>query len=196
MGRMRELPSELTAFRNAFAISKRSARNRRQLIMSFPVTVEKTRLEHNAGTKAYFIVVITTSSGRSLVINRWGKVGTWGQMKVERFEKILDAKKTAALKHGQKIGNGYILEKTEKRTAENEDDLKRVLGSYWPYMGRDNLLWLELDVDVSEVRDPVSTEWEKKNGRYVPKDPKRRMIEEPEKSVEEKIADNSNWGMF
>lgn len=63
----------------------------------FPVTVSHIHMPHSAGTKEYSQLLIERSDGRACLIQRWGKVGAYGETKElinegHSFRREFDAK--------------------------------------------------------------------------------------------------------
>src|SRR6185312_14676913 len=85
--------------------------------------------KHTGGTKEYHLVSIVRKDGRSLVINRWGKTGAWGQMNVSRHGTDYAAQRALQEKQCDKERRDYKLSHdTGTVTINTENTFKRDLG--------------------------------------------------------------------
>ncbi len=75
----------------------------------YRVRVHKLSLEHKGGTKAYHLLRISLSDKSSLVVNRWGKLGSFGETSHETFPTSILADKAFYKKKREKEGRGYGL---------------------------------------------------------------------------------------
>lgn len=82
--------------------------------MSFELLHEKWG--HEGGTKDYDVwIAEDTQSGRTLMIRRWGKVGTRGAFKKQIFASARQAKAWIGKARQDKFGHGYF--EQEKNTV-------------------------------------------------------------------------------
>jgi len=66
-----------------------------------------TSAEHKGGTK-FYEVQWASFGNRSVLITRWGRIGTTGQFKVDRWDYSTGAEAAAQRKKEEKIGRGYV----------------------------------------------------------------------------------------
>ncbi|NKX37665.1 WGR domain-containing protein [Rhodobacteraceae bacterium R_SAG4] len=80
---------------------------------------------HQGGTKEYSLYLIeNTSTGKSLLVKRWGKLGADGQIKIEQTTGKADALNTA-LK--ERMGKGYDMRSQGLKTFQTVKDALQVL---------------------------------------------------------------------
>ncbi len=170
--------------------------------MSFTIT--KLTLEHRSGTKEYHLLLIENSlAQKSVLVNRWGKAGAWGQMKTERGT-AYDMAQSYRTKLNEKEGRGYRVVSSKPFTASSVEEAKTMIGiNYWAQIGADNLQHVFPGVDTTGVRESKPAVWkETPDGKYerddkpeysMPTEEDRR--EEERQKVEEQ-KQNPNWGMF
>lgn len=121
---------------------------------SYPMTFQTDEYHHKGGTKRYFSTVVTTPSGRSLVVFRWGPINAWGHIKVERFNSINDAHKASESKLREKRSGGYSQVREEHvLTATSEADIERCLGKFlFAKIGSDNLKFLDPKISIPDMK--------------------------------------------
>jgi predicted DNA-binding WGR domain protein len=74
----------------------------------FPILATKHTLDHSGGTKSFHLYVLHhKGSGRSLFITRWGKTGSFGQVKVEQHSTHVSATRAFDKKLEEKEKGGY-----------------------------------------------------------------------------------------
>jgi hypothetical protein len=172
----------------------------------FPIRVKKEsgRTPPHIGNKDYHLVLIETNDERALVINRFGRARTWGQMQVQRNDIADNGRKFYDLKRRQKLKGDYTVEiaPLKQTFCKDAKELRAALGEqYWNNIGSGHLAWLIPGVDTKGVREDADdsvTETEAGFGKRV-KEEKRRIIpEEPkvEESAEQRATTNPIWGMF
>ena len=164
----------------------------------YPITVRKVTLGHRQGTKEYHLALIETDDGRAVLINRWGKVGQWGQMAIEAGTAD-ECGRALQQKRNEKEGRGYGYDPTKDKTAKSLDlpSFKKVLGDGYFYKLGAHMKHLDPDADATGVREPVESEYEDEAGRLVHKgyQPKHTpKIVEP--TPAEINAGNPDWGTW
>lgn len=168
----------------------------------YPISIQRRTLSFEQGrsSKEYHIIYIETAGGRALVINRWGRKGSWGQMQVFAFSKLTEAASYAAEKEREKIGKGYSVSAVPPvQVCADEYDFRMRLGpQYIANLNPDNLRFLlGEDVDTTGVRERENPEFEQTpDGRWVRKEKPLNTIKDPEPTVEEQVSRNPLWGLF
>lgn len=168
----------------------------------FPINMHKRKLVHKGGMKEYHTVILLTDDDRALVIRRWCKVKSWGQMEVECFSDREVGSNAFFAKIEEKSKRGYVVDPGISHEVLDLSDLKRILGAqYWAQLGPENAEWLIPGVDTTGIKAPPMATWEKtdKTGRYKRVEPPLLTIEQPpprEPTIDERVAQNPNWGMF
>jgi predicted DNA-binding WGR domain protein len=172
----------------------------------YPITVKKEsgRADSVSGGKEYHLVRISHGDeGRSIVINRWGKKGSWGVgFKVDRFQDMHDALVAYTDKWRDKLGKQYsdhFIDKTD--VCGSEQSLRKALGPYFFKMRPEDLEWICPGIDTTGVKPQADAGGFQadEDGRGAWVDPKRRLVEEPkpiEEPIEARISENPNWGLF
>lgn len=169
----------------------------------FPFKIRKVSLRHRGGTKEYHFVSIRSadpSKGPSLAIFRWGKAGSWGQLSFDRGN-VFGVEDACEKKLREKEGRGYSVSKDATVEVNDLAALKTSLGvGYWGSLGEhiDYLLPGAADAEKRGVRTPDPPRFDE-NGNPTGLARKPKLIEEPpeaEPTVEDRVAQNPNWGMF
>jgi predicted DNA-binding WGR domain protein len=112
----------------------------------YPMEIWGVSLEHEKGTKAYDIKVVSSSAGPAIVIFRWGKVGVRGDILVKRFDTYTEAKSAAEAKKREKKTRGY------DQTSISEAKVVNGRFSLVQAIGRPTLAKLDPD-DITHI-DP------------------------------------------
>ncbi len=174
--------------------------------MTFPLHVKKEsgRAESVSGGKDYHLVLICSGDeGRSILITRFGKKGTWGTgWKVQRFDDMHDALVAYNEKWVAKLGKAYKdhFLKTDTPCGDIET-FRKALGPTLLKMKPEDLDWICPGIDTKDCR-PAEEAGGWQTDEYGNKsfaEPKRRLVEEPkapEVPVSAKINANPNWGLF
>lgn len=140
--------------------------------------VARFGLTHSGGTKAYFGTMILTACGASIVVKRWGKVGAWGQVKIERFD-TQSAAQTAYMEiHKMKKSRGYTREDFKEATdVPNVSALAEHLGSLYTSAPevRDAISWMMREDGSADTDISISP---RAPGRAAPAEPAALSIEE------------------
>lgn len=167
---------------------------------AYPIVVRKITMKHRTHEKDYHQVLIVTQDKRCIVINRWGKRGQKGQLEQTRYPEPKSAVAAFDGKRRTKNKDGYVYEPSVDKSVEcnDEAEFRKVLGLlYWGEM-KSNLEWLVPGIDTTGSKDPDLPQWEEgADGKlvhkgYQPKHP----YKEPEPTVEDKVAENENWGAW
>lgn len=160
-------------------------------------TINKVSMRHRGGSKEYHLLAVTNhDTGKGVIVNRWGKVGSWGQMKTERktatrvnnmlFDKIRE-----------KEARGYISTSTNNYECKSVEEARSTLGvQYWAQMGALNLDHVFPGIDTTGVREAKPTVWkELPSGKFVADDTPLHSMPSAEEELAEKKS-NPNWGLF
>lgn len=164
----------------------------------FPMQIHKLSLRHRGGTKDYHLVSIISEAGNGLLINRWGKAGSWGSLKIEQFGSKAATDRAFEHLFESKEGRGYTEQLARNRqTAHNEGELSKYLGpQYMAQIGAANLLHINDKADTSGIREPEEVSFNKRpNGSFALNEKPRKLVKDVEPTVEDLKA-NPNWGIF
>lgn len=161
------------------------------------IAVRKVSMSHRSGTKEYhLLLIVNADEGTGILVSRWGKAGTWGQMKSEKGS-ASDCLRAFNAKQYEKESRGYRSSFDKSEQFVSADDAKPFIGmTYWPQIGAANLQHVFPGVDTSGVREAKPAVWKEKEGGGWERD------EKPEHSMpskEDEIAEakaNPNWGLF
>jgi predicted DNA-binding WGR domain protein len=171
----------------------------------FPMTVKKEsgRAASSSGGKDYHLLMISSSDGRAIVVNRWGRKGQWGTgWSCKYYDDASEARSDYKEKYKQKLGRDYsehFLNRND--TAQDLDELKKHLGRQYVATIGKTLGELVTGMDTTGLREtePESEFAEDANGNWRKVDKQRRTLE-PAKPEEPKVVDlvkqNSNWGTW
>lgn len=136
----------------------------------FPITIESVSLRHNNGLKGYHVKLIKTNQDKALVVLRFGKTGTYGQLKIERYDATEEADSFFTRKISERMSKGYSI-KTDCDpgliiTCENIDEFSKKIGrATMPKIGASNLKHIFPDMDVSRIPEALEPTTDE-NGRY------------------------------
>lgn len=173
--------------------------------------ISRTEMVHVGGTKSYTIVAISNvDNGHALLITRWGKIGQFGQMKVERcFTDRIGAMVTKpddtinakmALKLNAKIKNGYTPSPTRTITVDTSNDVASNINAYWFYLGKDNAKFLcgsDLTAEaLNKITRPDVISTTSITEEIVVGAPPPEPEPSREEIVKHNVTINANWGMF
>lgn len=170
----------------------------------YPIALRKKSMLHRQGTKEYHQVLITNGEGRALLINRWGKKNTEGQMKVDVFQDVGQAIEMFDAKDRDKKRNGYDHDPARDAIvqAEDEAEFRKKLGVlYLAKLGADNLEHIAPGADTTGVRAPDPLPEFDREGKivrkgYQPRNKFTDFIEPAGPSVADEVAHNENWGSW
>lgn len=170
--------------------------------------VSRRTLLHAQGTKEYHLLsVVNNKTGRALVVFRWGKKGSWGQMQVQTGT-ISAIRKLYQEKTHEKEKGRYNQTNDTAIKAETDADVKRlVTPPYWAKLGSDNIKYVMPDADVTGIEEPQVVEFDEElDGKFKVK---HRIKEHPDFVEDEAVkaqrqleeAKNRQkadplWGMF
>lgn len=173
----------------------------------FPIAIRKKSMLHRQGTKEYHQVLVVTGDDRAMLIQRWGKKNTWGDMKTEVFRDVGQASAAFEAKDREKRSGrgGYENDASRDTIVEcnDEAEFRAKLGrQYFFKAGANNLDFIVPGIDTEGVEFVTPSEFEEvAPGRVVRKGYQPRHtftdFEKPHvPTVEEQVADNPDWGMF
>lgn len=129
---------------------------------TYPITVESQSFDHHGGTKSYHLVMIQTSDGRCLVVNRWGKKGAWGELEVKQFDTVPAALKRWDSKEREKTKRGYSPTTIRnKKVANDQSELTKAIGiSLVNSIAPADVTFLDPTFDTSGMREPPANRTE------------------------------------
>jgi hypothetical protein len=165
----------------------------------FPMTVVKR--SGRAVTKDYHLILITTSDGRALYIQRWAKKAQWGSgWKCEYYPDAIDARAAFQKKYQAKLEREYSDLFVNKDSIVNDEaELRKALGHQCvAAIGGPKWAALIPGADVSGMKSGQhEAEWDEKAGRYSQRPPKLLAdVPEPAEPIENRVATNPNWGIW
>jgi predicted DNA-binding WGR domain protein len=166
---------------------------------AFPITVVKQTLEHRTHEKDYHQVLIRRPDGRSLLVQRWGRRGSFGQMQVLALPDALSSDLAYREKLREKESRGYEPQPVRLFTVATENELKKMLATVWLKLGADNIKHLLPDASTDAVRDPPPVaEWgTDKDGKPVLLNPvKPKAVKETEPTIADRVAVDPEWGAW
>ena len=138
----------------------------------FNILLTYMHLTHKAGSKDYDCYLLTDNiRGHHLVVFRYGKVGSAGQIIVQRFTDAIKASGFIDKKIADKRAHGYSSApiKTDIRIESTAELSSGVGRSTFLRRGKDNLEWLHPNIDVTGVSLTAAAPLIDENGTY--KDP-------------------------
>ncbi|SCW95729.1 WGR domain-containing protein [Ancylobacter rudongensis] len=181
---------------------------------TYPIAVDSVALEHKGGTKAYYVTRISTNDGRHLLVNRWGKVGVFGEVQVfkftdrktveKEFEKKIRAKRTGGYEL-KANGSGLPNHGAATFVASDAQELvKKLTVPLFDKLGKDAISFLDPAIDTSRMREAEPPQLDEE-GRKINRNTARKADlsdaiaaekEAERKQVEQTYASNPLFGRF
>jgi predicted DNA-binding WGR domain protein len=181
------------------------ARTKRKVMLVYPIKSRTISLDHQAGTKSYHLHLIEAANGHCVVINRWGKTGAFGEMKVETYDSPIAARKAIDKKENEKTRKGYRQVGAARETsAEDVSELVKAIGmAPFNKMGATAVEWLDPDFDTSGMREADGPQYDEETGRKLDTarkanieearaEARRREVE----TAQQAYAENELYGRF
>lgn len=150
----------------------------------YPAEVYKVYLEHQGGTKFYELTRVVMGNEASLVIRRFGKVKTFGEVIVTRFSNLTAADKEFSKLFKEKTSGrkGYKLSRDVEQDAVDLNELRILVGrGLFAKLSPEDLKHIDPAIDTSGVRDTDKPRYSE-DGEY--KGEHRRMVEITEEMME------------
>lgn len=171
----------------------------------YPIEITRVHMPHKGGSKEYFVTEVLNSKGKALVIFRWGKVGGFGDIHTEMHDSFNAATKAVKKKISSKRSGGYEMKEEDHFTCKDEGDVRRVLGRVMSKVGKEAMLHIDPDFEVSGMQPGRAPQYDEDgykvdNARRI--DP--RVLEEnlrlqrEREAEEERLRNESipNFGLF
>ncbi len=171
----------------------------------YPITSKTISYNHQGGTKSYHLHLIQAANGNCVVINRWGKTGSVGEMKIATFDSPIKAQRAFDKKETEKGRNGYRQVGPARETsAKDASELVKAVGNvYFNKIGASAVRHLDPDFDTTGMRENDDPRWDEE-GRAI--DSARRaqidneLQEEMKRAEAQKVASayasNDLYGRF
>ena len=171
----------------------------------YPIKTRSISLDHQGGTKSYHLHMIEAANGHCVVINRWGKTGAFGEVKVETFDSPVKANRAFDKKENEKTRKGYSqVGSTRETTAASADELVKAIGmAVFNKMGAAAVKPLDPSFDATGMREADPPQYDEETGRKL--DTARRanldeMMRQQKAAEEEAVknayAANDLYGRF
>ncbi|QIG75644.1 WGR domain-containing protein [Rhizobium phage RHph_Y2_17_1] len=182
--------------------------------MSYPIDFSQIALVYSDGNRSnkfYNVSLAIAESGMAIIVRRWGKTGTAGEMKIERFAIAKKAMAEFEKLVEQKISrSGYEVKSNDSKQIADQNELRMAIGpAVWPRIPGPDLQHILPTMDVTgrptELKPPRFSE---ENGRYLGEakprvfsDAEIRAAKEAQKLEEQREAEktyaaNPRFGMF
>lgn len=122
-------------------------------------TVLEWKSNHKEGTKFYKVTLISNSDlNKQIVVFEWGKIGYIGQISVERFNGMSEAKAVLDKKVKEKSGRrGYNASGADLVKEYHYDDLGKLRGRHllenFKKLGKINVKHIAPDADLTFITD-------------------------------------------
>lgn len=174
-------------------------------VFPYPIKSRALSLDHRGGTKSYHLMLIQANNGKCVVINRWGKTGAFGEMKVKTFDSVPAAEKAFSKKEREKTGKGYSQTGASRETtAADGSELPRSIGlAVFNKMGAAAVKHLDPGFDTSGMREADNPQYDEETGRKIDTARKADLAElmaaqkaAEEETAKQAYADNPIFGRF
>jgi predicted DNA-binding WGR domain protein len=171
----------------------------------YPIKMRTISLDHRGGTKSYHLMMIEAANGNCVVVNRWGKTGVFGEMKVETFDSPVKAQKAWDKKEREKTGKGYSQTgSTREAIASEQSELSRTIGlSTFNKMGASAVKHLDPSFDTTGMREADPAQYDEETGAKIDTSRKAdlsNLIQEQKQREAENAArayaENDLYGRF
>jgi predicted DNA-binding WGR domain protein len=181
--------------------------------MSYPIDFTQIALAYSDGNRSnkfYNVSLIAAANGMAIMVRRWGKAGTPGEMKIERFAIPKKAEAEFEKLVEQKISrSGYQVKSNDIKRVDDEAQLRMALGpAVWPRIPGPDLLHVFPTMDVTGRATELKAPRFNEDGRYLG-EPKPKVFSEAEiraakeaekldqqREAEKVYAANPRFGMF
>jgi predicted DNA-binding WGR domain protein len=180
--------------------------------MSYPLDFAQYSLEFSDGgrsNKHYTATLLhSDTSGNSVIIRRWGKIGVLGEIKIEKFAIRHKAEKEFEALVESKLRKGYEKKSSNIKQINSEGELRMAFGpAVWPKLPGSALQHVIPNMDVTGRRELDPNRFDE-NGKYIGEPPARTFSQaeikkareaEKEREQEEAVktySENPRFGMF
>lgn len=121
----------------------------------YPITVERQTFTHKNGTKSYHLMIVRNATGHAVFINRWGKIGQFGDLQVTPYNSHEAASQAWDRKEREKTRGGYgATAATIETIAETPAQLPAAISlAVFAKMGPDAVKHLDPSYDTSSMRE-------------------------------------------
>lgn len=170
----------------------------------YPITSKIVSLDHQGGTKSYHLHLIQAANGNCVVINRWGKTGSFGEMKVETFDSPVKAQRAFDKKETEKTRKGYRQTSSARETtAKDSSELVKAVGvTFFNKMGVAAVSHLDPGFDTSGMRQLDGPNWDEDGNKLDPTrkvDPaviREAQLKAQQEAIEQAYQSNDLYGRF
>lgn len=167
------------------------------------LSYSRVTLDHKGGTKSYHLAWISCDeTGKSILMKRWGKKSSFGQLQVLTYSTVNGARSAAVSLITEKRRGGY-----DVVSEVTTDNTRRTLGEFfgpvvWNAFGAENIEFLDADIDTAGMKRAAPAPTRDENDRPIPvtprfvqPDPEVVRRQELERLRKEQEA-NPLFGMF
>jgi predicted DNA-binding WGR domain protein len=127
---------------------------------AYPIHVSIIKLLHKGGTKEYTAYEIS-SKYTGVAVFRFGKVGAFGQLKVETYTKPAGSEAAVIKKLKEKASGGYVESDIKEFSANNEAELRSIIGRVMiTKIGKAALLHVDPDFNVAGIPELREAEYD------------------------------------
>lgn len=144
--------------------------------MIYPIEVARIMLEYSDGrrsNKFYELFYAQTSDGRSAVIRRYGKIGSFGDVVEGVFQSVAAGEREFEKLLKQKTGKGYQPKKNTTETANDAAALRTIFGpALWPKLSAKMVSHLDPSLNTSSRTPEAPQPRFDEDGKFTPPAPK------------------------
>ncbi|WP_276122587.1 WGR domain-containing protein [Pararhizobium qamdonense] len=179
--------------------------------MSYPLDFAHYALEFSDGgrsNKHYNATLLIAPNGMSILVKRWGKIGSIGEMKVEKFAIQKKAESEFEKIVQSKLGKGYETRSHNMKQINAEGELRMAFGpAVWPKLPGSALEHVLPGFDTAGRKELGETRFDE-NGKFKG-DPAPRVFSQAEiaaaraaerlaaqEEAQKTYAVNPNFGRF
>lgn len=121
--------------------------------MTYPMNVRRVDFVHKGGTKAYHLLSIINATGQGVLVKRWGKVSSFGQIKVELYLNAMTTENALEAALRERSSRGYKVLADVSSVPLRLGELKaQVSGPVWAKLGATAVKHLDPSVDTTGMR--------------------------------------------
>lgn len=170
----------------------------------YPITSKTISYDHQGGTKSYHLHLIQAANGNCVVINRWGKTGAIGEMKIEMFDSPVKAQRAFDKKETEKTRKGYRQNgPAREATAKDASEIVKAVGNvYFNKMGATAVQHLDPAFDTSGMREVDSPQWDEDGNKLDssrkvdPAAVRAAQLAAEKEAAEKAYSENDLYGRF
>ncbi len=144
--------------------------------MTYPLDFATYTLESSDGhrsNKFYHATLVVSQNQNAIIVRRWGKIGSPGELKIEKFAIQKKAESEFEKLVRSKLGKGYTTKSSNIKQINAQDELRLAFGpGLWPRLPGSALEHILPGIDITGRRELSPPRYDE-NGKYLGEPPPR-----------------------